>query len=105
MPAFCFLNSVSMAADQTSVAKGIRAATYTFTFEVVTRTGAGVLVSGPTGINVINREYTFVRVRWDLGTTTVYIDGSNTQRVDEWVTIGNLPVVVGAATLLSVTLG
>jgi len=105
MPAFCFLNSVSMAADQTSASKQVAAAHGTFSFQIVTRQANGTLVVGPTPVNFQDQKLTFTRVRWELATTTVFIDGSNTLRTDEWTTLAALPIAVGLATLLTVTLG
>jgi len=59
-------------------------------FQVTTRTDAGVQVLAPIMIDVVDKRPAYFRARWDLVDTRVYIEGSNhPEQSDMWSNLGD----------------
>lgn len=100
--AIALFAAVAMNADQngTSYLKP-EPATHVNSFQYITRTAAIPVVTpvsnvaGLGYIHISNRRPKYFRARWDLGTTTLHIDGSESSLADEWLSLGSQVIAVG----------
>lgn len=76
----------------------------THSFQITTRQADGTQVLSPIMVHVANRRPAYIRARWVLGDTKVYIEGSNhPEQTDMWTTLGDSGAfAVGAAAYLYV---
>lgn len=99
----CLLDTLNIAVDHTSSPMRAKVTDTVHTVQVTTRTALGVQVLAPAFIHIVDRKVESLRVRWDVATATLYVEGTlTTGFTDMWTTLGSLPIVVGLETTITV---